>query len=31
MAIPLDIMELTRNHFNKGDLCHVQYTTKTFR
>ena len=24
-------MELTRNHLYKGDLCHVQYTTKLFR
>ena len=23
-------MELTRNHLYKGDLCHVQYTTKPF-
>ena len=24
-------MELTRNHLYKGDLCHVQYTTKSFQ
>ena len=29
--VPFGIMELTRNHFYKGDLCHVLYTTKLFR
>ena len=31
IIVPFGIMELTKNHLYKGDLCHVQYTTKPLR